>query len=657
MSVKIITYLKGDKKMNKKFIVILLISIIAFSGISVQTTFADDLETSLEETPSGIPFSKLEKTIDEYVANYIGKTTPGAAVGIVKDGKIVFLKGYGYADIEKQIPVDPKNTVFEWASTSKLFTWASIMQLVEQNKLDLNVDIKKYLPVEFAQKLEYKQPITMRDIMNHSAGFGDYAFNTIVFSPEQVVSLEEAILRDKPKQYYEVGTASSYSNYTASLAGYIVQNISDIPYEDYVRENIFNTLSMKNTSAYPTFDDNKKMKDEKAMGYIPDQKGGFTPGKWSYVSHLPAGAINGTLEDFSKFAIALTPKDDEELTLFENKNTINTMLSPSYDLDGEMVGTAHGFFQYTTEKPSFGHGGNTAAFSSQFAVVPEERFGIVILTNAYLEMNILFGLQDLILGNQIDEATVPDIELPSTSEVEGKYVPMERQEGNFVDFAKYISLYEIKSEGPNKITMNIGPYEGTYLQTEPYHYEIIEDKIPLFRNAYPVLRFRIEDDDVKQIIVGNGMDLSSLPSGRTVPFLTGSIIILIVNILFFTILPIILLISLIKGRKKKLDSFNKRYKLYYYLLVLFGTVTIINNLIPPAKIMISTFHTFTAMKPHIILNYPLFLGTLVTLILSTKYLYKARVSNKTKLLHFATIVLLVLLFVLLFHWNFFAITG
>ncbi len=643
--------------MNKKFIVILLISIIILTGTFTHTAFAFDLEASLKETPSGIPFNKLEETIDEYVANYIGKTTPGAAVGIVKDGKIVFLKGYGYADIEKQIPVDPKSTVFEWASTSKLFTWTSIMQLVEQNKLDLDVDIKTYLPAEFAQKLEYQQPITMRDIMNHSAGFGDYAFNTIVFSPEQVVSLEEAILRDKPKQYYEVGTASAYSNYTASLAGFIAQNITGKAYEDYVRENIFNPLSMENTSAYPTFDDNKKIDDKKATGYIPDQKGGFTPGEWSYVSHLPAGAINGTLEDFSKFAIALTSEDGEELTLFENKNTINTMFSPSYDLDGEMIGTAHGFFQYTTEKPSFGHGGNTAAFSSQFAVVPEERFGIVILTNAYLEMNILFGLQDLILGNQIDEVTVPDLELPASTEVEGKYVPMERQEGNFVDFAKYISLYEIKSTGQNEITMNIGPYKGTYLQTEPYHYEIIEDKIPLFRNAYPVLKFKIEDDKVKHIIVGNGMDLSALPSGRTVPFLTGSIIILIANILFFTILPIILLINLIMGRKKKLDSFNKRYKLYYHLLVLFGTVTIINNFIPPAKIMISTFHTFSAMKPHILLNHPLFLGTVVTSILSTKYLNKVTVSKKTKLLHFTTIILLILLFSLLFHWNFFAITG
>lgn len=646
--------------MKKRFLSLLLVSIYIVSiaiGAFTRPSLAANLDMPIGETPSGIQFSKIEETIDHYVSKYIGKTTPGAAIAVVKDGQIIFLKGYGYADIENQIPVDPKNTVFEWASTSKLFTWTSVMQLVEQDKLDLDADIKTYLPEEFAKKLNLEQNITIRNIMNHSAGFGDYAFNTIVFSPDKLVSLEEAILRDKPKQYYEVGTASAYSNYATSLAGYIVQNISKQPFEDYVRENIFDILVMNNTSAHTTFDDNKKILETKAKGYLPYQKGGFKLGNWSYISHRPAGSINGTAEDFARYAIALTPSKGEKSPLFVDTDTLNTMLSPSYNVDGESVGTSHGFFEYVGEYRTLGHGGNTAAFSSQFAIVPEERFGIVILTNACLEMNILFGLQDLLLGKKDSAIKLPDKQLPSSREVAGQYVPMERQEGNFVDFAKYISLYKVDATNTNEITMSIGSYKGTYLQTKPYYYELIDDNIPFFRNAYPILRFRMEDDTVKQIIVGHGMDLSILPQGRTMPFLIGSVIVLLANILFFFIAPIILLIVAIKNRKKQLDPENKRFNLYHSILLLCGTVTIVNNLIPSAKIMINNFRTFAEMKPHILLNYPLLLVSIIVSIFSFNSMKKASITRIRKVMYLVTIIMLILLFTLLIGWNYFTIVG
>ncbi|QUH25225.1 serine hydrolase domain-containing protein [Serpentinicella alkaliphila] len=646
--------------MKRKFLSLLFISFfIIHTIISTLFTpvFALNLNLFEEKTPSGIPFNKMEKVIDEYVSKYIGKTTPGAAIAIVKNGEIVFLKGYGYADLENQIPVDPKLTVFEWASTSKLFTWTSVMQLVESGKLDLDADIKTYLLPEFAEKLNYNQTITMRDIMNHSAGFGNYAFNTIVLSPDKLVSLEEALLRDKPKQYYKVGTASAYSNYSTSLAGYIVQNISQQPFEAYIRENIFNVLSMNNTSSHPTLGDNSKIIEKKAQGYIPSQKGGFKLGNWSYVSHLPAGSINGTAEDFARYAIALTPDFREKSPLFKDTNTLITMLSPSYDINGEMVGTSHGFFEYVGNYRTLGHGGNTAAFSSQFAVVPEERFGIVILTNAYLEMNILFGLQDLLLGKDYSDIKVPNEELPSSKKVTGRYIPVDRQEGNFVAFTEYFNLYTVKATDQNTIMMNIGPYNGTYLQTKPYYYELIDDNIPFFRNMYHVIRFKIENDAVKHVFVGNGVDLSPLPTGRTMPFLISSLIILLVNILFFIIAPAVLIITIIKDKNKGFHQGNKRFNLYFLVLVLLGLVTLTNNLIPTYKIMISSFRTFAEMKPHILLNFPLLIATITVAVLSFISVRKASISRGFKALYLISIVLLISLFSLLFHWNYFFVVG
>src|SRR5271165_6740487 len=95
--------------------------------------------------------------------------TPGAVVVIVKDGQILLEKGYGYADLKKHLPVDPRNTLFRPGSTSKLFTWTAVMQLVEQGKLDLDADVNKYL--DFQIPATFGKPLTLRNIMTHTSGF------------------------------------------------------------------------------------------------------------------------------------------------------------------------------------------------------------------------------------------------------------------------------------------------------------------------------------------------------------------------------------------------------------------------------------------------------------------------------------------------------
>lgn len=123
---------------------------------------------------------------------------------MVKDGQVVLSKGYGYADVEQQIPVSP-DTVMEWGSISKLAVWTSVMQLAEQGKLDLNEDIRKLLPEHFLTKLEYDEPITMLHLMNHNAGFEEYMFDMAYQSPEEVRSLEEGLKLAQPAQIYRPG--------------------------------------------------------------------------------------------------------------------------------------------------------------------------------------------------------------------------------------------------------------------------------------------------------------------------------------------------------------------------------------------------------------------------------------------------------------------
>lgn len=266
-------------------------------------------------TPSGIPLTGLEAFVDDYVKEYIGKQTVGASVVMVKDGQIVLSKGYGYADVEKQIPVTP-DTVMEWGSISKLAVWASVMQLAEQGKLDLNQDIRKLLPENFLTKLTYDEPITMLNLMNHNAGFEEYMFDMAYQSPEEVRSLEEGLKLAQPAQIYRPGEVVAYSNYGNSLAAYIVERISGQPYHEYVQQHIFEPLGMKHSMAYSVVEDRPELLEHKAKGYFFAGPGSFNQGSWNYMSMYPNGGNNGTAEDLAKFAMAFMPAAGEQSPLF-----------------------------------------------------------------------------------------------------------------------------------------------------------------------------------------------------------------------------------------------------------------------------------------------------------------------------------------------------
>src|SRR5215510_5234194 len=160
----------------------------------------------------------------------------GATIAVVKDGKLLFAKGYGYADVKNKKPVSAAETLFRPGSISKLFTWTAIMQLFEQGKLDLDRDVNTYL--DFKIPDAFGKPITLKNIMTHTPGFEEQVkdlFNINSSSPDLGQYLKTHI----PARVYPPGTVPAYSNYATALAGYIVQRVSGRPFEEYVAENIF----------------------------------------------------------------------------------------------------------------------------------------------------------------------------------------------------------------------------------------------------------------------------------------------------------------------------------------------------------------------------------------------------------------------------------
>lgn len=154
----------------KKWILFLLVIALCMQSFS-QYTYAQNKEF---ETPSGMNETELENLCDKALEPATRDSIGGAVIVVMKDGKIAFEKSYGYADIEHKKPIDPATTIFEYGSVTKLFTWTSAMQLAENGELDLNKDIRTYLPDDFKLNTKYEKPITMLHLMNHTAGFDDY---------------------------------------------------------------------------------------------------------------------------------------------------------------------------------------------------------------------------------------------------------------------------------------------------------------------------------------------------------------------------------------------------------------------------------------------------------------------------------------------------
>lgn len=421
-------------KMNRKYYyvnkVIACVLVLAFIIMTCAVPVHAEVE-QMETTPSRIALSSLEETIDSYVATN-QKNTAAVSVVAIKNGEAIVNKAYGYADLEQQRKADI-STVFEWGSTSKLLVWTSVMQLVEQGKLDLDTDIQDYLPEGFLKKLEYDAPITLMNLMHHNAGWEDRLIDLWYSSESDIVELGEALQKFEPRQIDKPGSVVAYSNYGTALAAYIVEVQSGQPFYKYVNEHIFKPLNMKDTSIHPSQYDNLNVlkRRNEIQGYTTNLK--LIPKNRAYISLYPAAGAIGTAEDAAKFLAALMPMDRSNL-LFENNDTLDEMLSTSLYYDGTSTPRiAHGFFEVEYWVPALEHAGSTAGFTSKFVFDPESKFGFAVMTNQSNEMAYNVGLVQKVFGSSFSTNSVE-------SESGGYYLPARRVVSGFTKAYSMLSL-------------------------------------------------------------------------------------------------------------------------------------------------------------------------------------------------------------------------
>lgn len=238
----------------------------------------------------------FEPWIDGYVGHALHSgDIAGAVVVVVKDGRIVAARGYGWADIAARRKVDPEQTLFRVGSLSKLFTWTAVMQQVGAGRLDLDRDVNAYL--DFKIPPYQGRPVTLRQIMTHTAGFEETGKDVITFHPP--IPLETYIKRWIPARVYPPGTTPAYSNWGAALAGYVVQRVSQMPFPDYAERQIFAPLGMNHSTFKQPLP--PALAPLMAKGY---QRASVAPQPFEVIGPSPAGALSTSGLDMARFMMA-----------------------------------------------------------------------------------------------------------------------------------------------------------------------------------------------------------------------------------------------------------------------------------------------------------------------------------------------------------------
>ncbi len=299
----------------------------------------------------------------------------GAVVAVVKDGRLLFAKGYGYADVGRRLPVQADSTVFRMASISKLFNATAVMQLVEQDKLDLDADIGQYL--DFTLPRRFPDKITLRHLLTHTAGFED-SFKQLPADSGKGVPLREWVTKMTPHQIYRPGTVTSYSNYGADLAGYIVQRVSGQPFAEYIEAHILAPLGMRQSSIAEPLP--PEIRANLSQEYPSASE---PPGEFEVLQGEPSGNLSATATDMAKFMLAHLALGRLGDVRILADSTARLMATTQFRTHPEVPGMGLGFFEESRNGYRIiGHGGDLSRFHSHLSLLMDEGVGFFVAVNS-----------------------------------------------------------------------------------------------------------------------------------------------------------------------------------------------------------------------------------------------------------------------------------
>jgi CubicO group peptidase (beta-lactamase class C family) len=334
-------------------------------------------ETKVQPVTPKLTREDLETFLDGFVPMQLERDDiAGAVICVVKDGKVILEKGYGFSDVQNRKPVAPDATLFRPGSISKTFMWTAVMQLVDQDKLQLNRDVNAYL--DFRIHPWFGVPVTMKDLMTHTPGFEESYKDLFVPNSSDIEPLGEYLQTHVPREIFPPGTTPAYSNYGAALAGYIVQRVSGTPFDDYVEKNILQPLKMDHTTFRQPLPTN--LAPLMSNGY---SRASERPRDFEYVQAWPAGSLSTTADDISHWMIAHLQNGEYENVHILKPQTAELMHSRAWTNVPQLNGGAYGFYEMSRNgRRIIGHAGDTQWFHSLMALMLDDRVGFFVSYNS-----------------------------------------------------------------------------------------------------------------------------------------------------------------------------------------------------------------------------------------------------------------------------------
>lgn len=397
---------------------------------------------------------------------------PGAVVVVVKDGQVLLEKGYGFANFKKATPVDPRTTLFRPGSISKLFTWTAVMQQIEAGKINLDADVNTYL--DFKIPPYQGKPVTMRELMTHRAGFSETARDLLTYG-KAPPSLEAVMKRYVPPRIFAPNEGPGYSNYGASLAGYIVQRVSGEPFDEYIERHIFAPLGMTSSTFEQPLP--AAMAPNMATGYATTDQPG--PG-FEIIDMPPAGALSSTGDDMAHFMIAQLQLGHYGSGQILQPQTATQMHTTAWKAFPDLNGNLLGFYQSNINGHRvIAHGGDTNFFHSDLELFIDDNVGLFISVNArgrggmgeFLRYDLFKEFADRYFPaaappppSTVDAAT----QKAHAAMIAGYYMTTRRSDSTFLSLIQLIQLSKVVANPDGTITLAPIGQPETFTEVKPF---------------------------------------------------------------------------------------------------------------------------------------------------------------------------------------------
>lgn len=326
--------------------------------------------------------AELEYFLDKFFLPHMGSEIPGLAFSLVKDGELFFSKGYGYANLEKKISVDPATTLFRVGSISKLFTATAVMQLVEKGKISLEDPVESYLP-NLPLSHPHYAPIKIKHLLTHTDGLDvAWSVNAATRCQRPLGSLKTFLENTLPARIFPPGQFFIYGDAGLAVAGHLVETLTGQPFSLYISQKLLEPMAMKHSSFSQPLPEH--LAGQLATGYRY-KNSTFEPVPFLCNKSTPTIGLSTTAQDMAQFMIAHLEGGVVGYQQILKAETLAEMQRSQFNLFPnlpQVEGSTYGFFErFQNGYRAIEHGGSMYGYINQVFLMPEQHLGFFLAYN------------------------------------------------------------------------------------------------------------------------------------------------------------------------------------------------------------------------------------------------------------------------------------